>query len=125
MTRRQVGAFGADAIAVLVFAAIGRRSHDESGTVVGTLTTAAPFLLALVVSRAVPITRARPMAVRSGLVVWVTTLVVGMTTRNLVFGRGTAASFVVVAATFLAVTLIGWRLASERLSARGPGRHPT
>jgi hypothetical protein len=125
VTRRDVGAFAADAIAVVVFAAIGRRSHDESGTVVGTLTTAAPFLIGLVVSRTAPIARARPTAVRSGMVVWATTIVVGMTTRNLAFGRGTAASFVVVAATFLAVTLIGWRLASDRLSARGPGRHPT
>ncbi len=49
------------------------------------------------------------------------TLVAGMVLRNVVFGDGTATSFVIVAALFLALFLIGWRLAFgliERRSTR-------
>ena len=58
---------------------------------------------------------------RTGIGVWVITLVAGMLLRNLVFGDGTATSFIIVAAAFLALFLVGWRLAFgliERRSTR-------
>jgi hypothetical protein len=47
-------------------------------------------------------------------------LTVGMALRGLVFDRGTAPSFVVVAAIVLGVLLIGWRLA-VRVAVRRRG----
>ena len=43
-------AFGFDVAAVLLFVAIGRRSHDESGSAIsGIVAVAAPLLIGLVV----------------------------------------------------------------------------
>lgn len=44
----------------------------------------------------------------TGVVVWVSTLVIGMILR-VVSGQGIAVSFVIVAAIVLAVFLVGWR----------------
>lgn len=117
-----------DAVSVLLFVAVGRRNHDhESSNVVdgvagGIASVAAPFLIALAVAWAVtaaqPSMRSRPFAVRTGLVVWPITLVVGMLLRRFVFDRGTALSFVIVATIATGVLFIGWRvIASSRRSS--------
>jgi len=118
-----------DVVAVLVFAALGRRSHAEGLAVVGVLRTAWPFLAGAAVGWLV--TRGRSVPVSSlagGLPVWLGALVVGMLLR-VVTGAGTAASFVVVAAIALAVLLLGWRLVARLVPARGrpadvAGRRP-
>jgi len=48
-------------------------------------------------------------------------LTLGMALRGLVFDRGTAPSFVVVAAIVLGVLLIGWRLAARVAGQRRRG----
>jgi len=45
--RRHVIAFSLDVVGIVVFAAIGRRSHDETDGLGSVLSTAAPFLLGL------------------------------------------------------------------------------
>jgi hypothetical protein len=42
-------------------------------------------------------------------VVWGYTVVMGMVLRNLVFDRGTALAFIIVATVFLGITMFGWR----------------
>ena len=58
------------------------------------------------------------MQLLTGLTIWPITVLVGMIVRNLVFDRGTATSFVIVATIFLGVTLVGWR-ALTRVSVVG------
>jgi hypothetical protein len=41
--------------------------------------------------------------------VWGYTVVMGMVLRNLVFDRGTALAFIIVATVFLGITMFGWR----------------
>jgi len=53
----------------------------------------------------------------SGIVVWLSTVVVGMLLRRLT-GDGTAASFVVVALVVLGVFLLGWRAARQLVVRR-------
>jgi len=110
-TRRTIAiAAAADVVAILVFVAIGRRSHDETGNaVVGALRVAAPFLIGLAAGWAVARAWRRPMAVTTGLVIWPVTAIVGMLLRRTVFDRGTALSFVIVATIVTGVFLIGWR----------------
>ena len=43
--------------------------------------------------------------------VWLGTAVLGLVLRGLVFGDGTAASFVIVTGAVLGVGLVGWRVA--------------
>ena len=119
-TRRLVAVSAAcDVVAVLVFVALGRRSHDEGGNVVaGVLSVAAPFLIALAVGWAAARAWRAPMAWRPALVVWPVTVAVGMLLRRFVFDRGTATSFIVVATIATGVLLLGWRLVARRIIAR-------
>ncbi|EOM76321.1 hypothetical protein Rrhod_2322 [Rhodococcus rhodnii LMG 5362] len=103
----------ADVILVIVFAAVGRRSHGEANALAGLATTAWPFLLGLLVGWIAVIALYRDkfdplLVLPTGVIVWLSTLVVGMLAR-VVSGQGTALSFVLVAGTVLAVFLIGWR----------------
>jgi Protein of unknown function (DUF3054) len=111
-------ALGLDVLSVMLFVVIGRRNHDEGSAVAGVLETAAPFLIG--VGAAWLIVRAWrwPLAILTGLVVWPITLLVGMMCRNLIFGRGTPASFVIVATVFLGLCFVGWRMAARAITRR-------
>lgn len=98
-----------DVAAVLVFAALGRRSHSEGVTIVGVLGVAAPFLVGVLFGWLATRAWRRPETVLPvGASIWVAALIVGMVGRR-VTGQGTAPSFVVVAAVVLGVLLVGWR----------------
>ncbi|MGO8771943.1 MAG: DUF3054 domain-containing protein [Mycobacterium sp.] len=98
-----------DVVAVLVFCAVGRRSHDEGLSVPGVATTAWPFLSGTAVGWLASSGWRRPTAVvPTGVVVWLCTVAVGMLLRKAT-SAGVAASFVVVAASVTAVLLLGWR----------------
>jgi hypothetical protein len=101
-------AFAADVVAVVVFAAVGRMSHDRPDDLLGLLGTAAPFLVGLVVAWVVPVVRAHPLGLRAGLVVWGATAVLGLALRAGFTGQ-LPATFVVVTLIALGVLLLGWR----------------
>lgn len=121
--RRILLAFVADALLVIVFCAIGRASHEES-PVWGLLTTAWPFLLALVAGWCVARAWRWPLApLRTGLPIWAVTVMAAMLLR-LLAGQGTAPAFIVVAALTLGTLLVGWRGISAAV-LRGRGRAST
>jgi hypothetical protein len=102
-------AAAADALLVLVFVLIGRRSHDESDALLGLATTLWPFLAGAAVGWLVSLGWRRPFAlVPTGVAVWVSTVVVGMLLR-VASGQGVQVSFVIVTAVVLAIFLLGWR----------------
>jgi hypothetical protein len=109
-----------DLAAVVLFVALGRRSHDAGTGVAAVVEVAAPFLLALVAGWAAVQAWRRPADLRVGLVVWAVTVGLGMILRSLLFDRGTAGSFVLVAAAVLALFLLGWRLVAGALLRRRP-----
>jgi len=102
--------FVVDVAFVLVFAAVGRASHQEGNAVVGALTTAWSFLVGAVVGWMLvrALSHRWPLTVGTGISVTIATVVVGMLLRALT-GQGTAPSFVAVATVALAVLLVGWR----------------
>lgn len=106
-------ALGADAVCVVIFCAIGRRSHAEGVTVAGVAETAWPFLTGTAGGWLLSRGWRRPRALMpTGLIVWVSTVVVGMTLRKLT-STGVATSFVVVATTVTGALLLGWRALSS------------
>jgi hypothetical protein len=125
-----------DLACVVVFVVIGRRSHDEGSAVVGALKVMAPFAIGLTAAwlSAWRVWATRPNlpeatagdGVGEGLFeqrtfalrIWVVTLVVGLGLRRLVFDRGIAPGFVIVATLFLGVTFFGWRMIAIRLRQR-------
>ncbi|MFV8299776.1 DUF3054 domain-containing protein [Mycolicibacterium fortuitum] len=108
--RRASGlSFLADLICVMVFCTIGRRSHAEGITVAGIAETAWPFLTGTVVGWLISRGWQRPTSLApTGIVVWISTVVVGMVLRKLT-SAGVAVSFIVVASLATAVLLLGWR----------------
>ncbi|MFF5263260.1 DUF3054 domain-containing protein [Actinomadura viridis] len=108
-------AVGLDVGLVLVFVAIGRASHEEGASLAGFAGTAWPFLVGLAAGWGVTRAWRRPeVLVPSGVGIWAATVVVGMLLRA-VSGQGTAFAFVVVATSFLAAVLLGWRLIARFL----------
>ena len=118
MDRRVPLAVGIDVFSVTLFVAIGRREHERDSAIAGLIDTAAPFLLALALAWLVLRAGRRPTEWRTGVGIWAITLVGGMLLRNLVFADGTATSFVIVAASFLALFLVGWRVAFALIERR-------
>ena len=125
-----------DLACVVVFVVIGRRSHDEGSAVVGALKVMAPFAIGLTFAwlSAWRVWATRPnfpeatagdgvgegplVQRANALRIWVVTTVVGLGLRRLVFDRGTAPAFVIVATLFLGVTFFGWRMAASQWRQR-------
>ena len=107
-----------DVVAVVVFVAIGRRNHDEGTALSGVLGVAAPFLIALGISWIGLRTWNEPFARRSWVATWIITVFVGLLLRRLVFDRGIATSFIIVATITLGVLLSLGRLLSRKLIAK-------
>jgi Protein of unknown function (DUF3054) len=114
MTRRAVLAALVDIVAIIVFVAIGRRNHNEGTAVDSILTVAAPFLIALGVGWIVARAWTRPMQVDAALIIWPITVGLGLVLRNLVFDRGTALPFIIVATAVTGLFLVGWRMIAAR-----------
>lgn len=108
-----------DGASVIVFVAVGRRSHDESGSAIaGIAKVAAPFLIALAVGWLLSRAWRAPTTLGTVCVIWVITVALGMVLRHTVFDRGTAASFIIVASIATFVLLFGWRLVANVVRRR-------
>ena len=117
-TRNVLWALVADVIGIIVFVAIGRRNHDEGVAPTGVIETAAPFLIALLIGWLIARAWNEPLTTRTGTIIWVTTVVVGMVLRRFAFDRGTATPFVIVASVATLVLLVGWRVVAQWIVGR-------
>lgn len=108
-----------DAALVVLFAWLGRRSHDESLDALGVAQTAWPFVVALLLGWLLvrANTGAPAITLGSGVTVWICTVALGMGLRVL-SGDTAATPFVVVATLTLGVFLLGWRLLVRLVTAR-------
>jgi hypothetical protein len=107
-----------DVVAVVVFVAIGRRNHDEGTALSGVLGVAAPFLIALGISWIGLRTWREPFNRASFIATWVITVFVGLLLRRVVFDRGIATAFIIVATITLGVLLGLGRKLSKKLSPK-------
>ncbi len=121
-----------DVVFVLLFVVIGRISHDEVFAPADFAQTLWPFLLALAIGWAFTYVlaallghepgRARTFAAErvfpAGVIIWIATVAVGMTARDLLTDKGVEVSFVVVATIALGVFLIGWRAIAQLVLRR-------
>lgn len=115
---RWLSAAGIDVVLVLVFAAIGRASHERGLTPLGVVETAWPFLAGLALGWLVLMAWRAPRAVlRTGLPLAAIAVAGGMLLR-LATGAGTALPFVVVATATLLLFLVGWRLIAALIARR-------
>src|SRR6218665_3004701 len=119
---RYLPALIVDAVLVLIFAVIGRASHQEDP--LGFLQTAWPFLVALVVGHALAALMGsgprRPWSLLWGVTVWVVT-VAGVMLLRIVTGDSAQIAFIIVATIVLGVFLVGWRALAAVLRRRQKG----
>jgi peptidoglycan/LPS O-acetylase OafA/YrhL len=101
-------AIAVDVICILIFAILGRSSHQETTDLLGVAHTAWPFLAGCLAGTLIGRTWRHPVSLKSGVAVWLGTVIVGMVLRVL-SGAGVQVSFIVVASCVLALFLIGWR----------------
>ncbi|MFI7663753.1 DUF3054 domain-containing protein [Nocardia sp. NPDC049526] len=124
---RKLVPLAVDALLVILFCAIGRRSHEEA-VLAGLLKTVWPFAIGLAIGwllavavpgRASGEKRAAQFDGTAlwptGVLVWLGTLCGGMLLR-VISGQGTAFSFIIVAACVLALFLLGWRAAIKAIN---------
>ncbi len=115
--RRVTLAVVVDVALVILFAALGRRTHDEGSAVGGTLTVAAPFIIGYLIAAAALRLGRAPFSVRRAAPVWAAGIALGMVLRGTVFHRGLAPAFVVVAFVTTGTLILGWRLVLARFAA--------
>jgi FtsH-binding integral membrane protein len=111
----KAAAVSADFGCVLLFVAIGRANHHDGGGLAGLWGTLWPFAAGLAIGLLATRFWRRPTALLpTGVGVWLSTVAAGMILRVLA-GQGTAFTFVLVALGFLGLSLLGWRVAWQRL----------
>ena len=105
-----LAAAGADAVMILVFAAVGRDAHQRGEVVAGVLLTAWPFLAGAAMGWLIAQAWRDPLSVRrTGIAVWLGSVAGGMALRALT-GQTVVLPFVIVALLSLGVLLLGYRL---------------
>ena len=116
-----IGAAVLDAVLITLFAWLGRSSHARSLDVAGTFETAWPFLVGALAAWLVARVWRFPTSLRHGLIVWISTLAIGMLVRWVTVGAPQL-PFILVAGGVLFIFVFGWRLvpAAFRMLNRPP-----
>ncbi len=109
-TGRVLYAIVADMVLILLFAVIGRSSHQEGDPILGALATAWPFLSGALLGWLVARLWQAPLRVWPHGVCLVIITVIGGVVLRLLTGKTAEISFVIVATVVLAVFLLGHRL---------------
>ncbi|MGA8789858.1 MAG: DUF3054 domain-containing protein [Paenarthrobacter sp.] len=99
----------ADVLLILVFAAIGRDAHARGDIVSGAFATAWPFLTGAAIAWLAARVWRAPLALwPTGVLVWISAVLVGMLLRA-VTGQTVVLPFVIVALITLGIFLLGYR----------------
>ncbi|WP_347042906.1 DUF3054 domain-containing protein [Brachybacterium nesterenkovii] len=115
---RSVGALVGDALAVLLFVAIGLMQHATPLTTSTVGLVAWPFLVGMLLGHLTIRSWRAPFALwPHGVFIWAITIAAAMAIRTL-FGAGTETSFIIVTATFLALFMLGWRAVASFVTRR-------
>ncbi len=116
-----------DLVLVILFTIIGHYTHSNDLDPQGIVTTAWPFVAALVVAWVVAAVWDRPLSpLASGTGIWAITVLLGLVIRGLTGAGGdpgqVPVSFMIVATTLNFITLVGWRVIATAVSGGGKRR---
>lgn len=115
---RAVGSLVTDALAVLLFVAIGLLQHGIGLTGSSLGLVAWPFLIGMLLGHLAIRSWRSPFSIwPHGVFVWAITIVAAMAIRTL-FGAGTEVSFIIVTAVVLGVFMLGWRAIARVVTRR-------
>jgi hypothetical protein len=99
----------ADFAVIVVFVAIGRRTHESGSDAGGFLRVLWPFALGLAAGWAATSLFRAPIAFRRAVPAWLITVAVGVALRIVVQGHELKPAFTVVALLFVGACMLGWR----------------
>jgi hypothetical protein len=103
-------AFAGDVACVVLFAAIGRDTHEHGLDLPGILLTAAPFAGGAAIGWLLSRAWRGPLALwPAAVVIWLSAVAFGLLLRGLA-GGGLAMSFQIVTLLVLGALIVGWRL---------------
>ncbi|MGC3021190.1 MULTISPECIES: DUF3054 domain-containing protein [unclassified Brevibacterium] len=110
-----------DLILVVLFTIVGHYTHSHNFDPQGLMTTAWPFLAALVLAWLLTAVWDRPISpLATGTGVWAVTVLVGLVLRGVTGASGepgtVPVSFMIVATSLNLVTLVGWRIIATAVS---------
>jgi hypothetical protein len=108
----------ADVAVLLVFVAVGRRSHQEDAGMAGFLRVLWPFAIGLAGGWAVTALYRTPLAWRRALGACAVTVLVGVGLRIVVQDHDFAPTFVMIASLFIGGCMLGWRGVVASVSRR-------
>ncbi|MCS6711123.1 DUF3054 domain-containing protein [Brachybacterium sp. EF45031] len=115
---RALGSLVGDALAVVLFTAVGLIQHGERLTTMNLVIVAWPFLLGMLLGHLAVQAWKRPFALwPTGVFVTAITVVGGMAVRTFL-GAPPQVSFVVVTSLVLALLMLGWRLVARFVTGR-------
>lgn len=107
-----------DVVWILLFALLGRESHEGDTAALAVLGVAWPFLAGYAATALVVGLRRRPRSVGRGAVVWLGSVAGGMAIRTVLEGRLPETAFIIVALVFLGAGLVGWRVVAALVCRR-------
>src|SRR3954468_16916842 len=111
-------AAAADLAVVVLFVAIGRRSHHEDARLAGFLRVCWPFAVGLLVGSLVTRLPQAPLAWTRAIGAWLLTVAVGMVLRIVIEDRDLSVAFIIVTLVFLGAGMLGWRGALRLIRTR-------
>lgn len=116
-----------DLVLVILFTIIGHYTHSNDLDPQGIVTTAWPFVAALVVAWVLAAVWDRPLSpLASGTGIWAITVLLGLVIRGLTGAGGdpgqVPVSFMIVATTLNFIPLVGWRVIATAVSGGGKRR---
>ena len=99
----------ADLAVIVVFVAVGRRSHHEDAGTAGFFRVLWPFAVGLVIGWLATGLYRAPMAFRRAVPAWLITVGVGIGLRIAVQGHEFKLTFTIVSLLFVGGCMLGWR----------------
>ncbi|MGA0123037.1 MAG: DUF3054 domain-containing protein [Gaiellales bacterium] len=107
-----------DVVWIVLFALLGRESHEGDTAALAVLGVAWPFLAGYAASALIVGLRRHPRGVGRGTVAWLGTVAGGMAIRTVLEGRLPETAFIVVALVFTGAGLVGWRVVAAIICRR-------
>lgn len=108
----RVSTFVIDTVAIIIFAVLARLAHnkpDDPFTFLNIVDTFWPFFIGVILGTLLIAKQVNPRSMKSGAIVWIATVVVGLAIWGIRHAAFPHWSFILVASIMSALLLFGWR----------------
>ncbi len=111
-----------DVVWIVLFAILGLQDHAGDSPPLVVFGVTWPFFVGYLISLIVLRLARAPQSLVRGTLVWLGTLVIGMAIRTVLKGYLPEPAFIIIAALFLGLGLVGWRVVALIICRRRANR---